>query len=49
MNGQHDLDRSGRSSYLGRIQDAAHASDAVAGENRRQFRARLIQVHGQPF
>ena len=47
-NGQHGLDRGGRSGYLGRIQDAAHASDAVAGESRGQFRARLIQVHRYP-
>ena len=47
-NGQHDLDRGDRSGYLGRIQDAAHASDAVAGEGRGQFRVRLIQVHGYP-
>ena len=46
--GQDGLDRGDRSGYLGRVQDAAHASDTVTGESRGQFRARLIQVHGYP-
>ena len=44
--GQHDLDRGDRSGYLGRVQDAAPASDAVARESSGQFPVRLSQVHG---